>query len=77
MRLPQILKKTQVAGHEISSIFVPTGFEGGYFETMLFLKSEVHGLKNYETFDLFDGWQQNHEALCVKVRSVLAYGPVY
>lgn len=77
MRIPQVLRKTRIAGHEVSSVFVPVGGEGGYFETMLFLDHEVNGLENFETYSLFDSWEQNHDQLCSKVRSVLAYGPVY
>ena len=77
MRQPQQLRTTRpVHGAEVSSIFVPTGTEGGYFETMLFLDEPIKGLQHFETCRLYDSWEDNHKALENKVKSVAAYGPV-
>lgn len=73
----QQLRKTRpVYGAEVSSIFVPTGTVGGYFETMLFLDKPIKGLTHFETCHLYDSWEDNHKALENKVKRICAYGPV-
>lgn len=75
MKQPQVLRRSTIAGIDISSIFVPTD-HGGYFETMLFLNGKtVEGLKEHETMERFDGWEENHSALYTKVGNILAFGP--
>jgi hypothetical protein len=76
MKQPQQLKRSTIGGIDISSIFVPTGTEGGYFETMLFLNGKtVEGLRENETCRLYDNWEDNHKALYTKVGNILAFGP--
>lgn len=75
---PTVLRQTDVYGITVSSIRVHTDHNGGgYYETMLFLNGKkVDGLKDYETYSLFQKWEENHDQLISKVKSVLAYGPV-
>lgn len=75
---PTVLRQTDVYGITVSSIRVHTNHcGGGYHETMLFLNGKnVDGLKDYETYSLFRTWEENHDQLIRKVKSVLAWGPV-
>lgn len=75
---PTVLRHTPIAGLTVSTVRVHTDFVGGgYHETMLFLNGKtVEGLTDFECFEKFKTWEENHEALCFKARSVLAFGPV-